>query len=254
MKRILLLSLYLIASFWLQAQESADYYDVIYLKDGSEYRGQIIAFDPQQITIKWLGGHGQVFLRADIQKVIQEPINSSGKHKKPYEFKEQGIYKAIFASFTGGTAAWNDVFAKGIGMKGVVGYQWNRWMGTGLGFGVETYYPTQGEMLYPLFLELRGYFNESNASFYYSLASGYSFAIKNEEAGISDAKGGLLFHPALGLRLGGSANANFTIDVGVQLQKARFTRAYNNWRGIGTEMQEYKMFYQRIAIRLGMLF
>ena len=250
MKRIILLCLYLIAGFWLQAQETADDYEVIYLKDGSEYRGEVIAFDPEYIKIKTRGGHELVFYRKDIKKVVQEPVQSTMRTRKPYEFKEQGIYKAIFASFTGGTAAWNDDFAKGVGLKGVVGYQWNRMLGTGLGLGLETYNPTQGEILYPVFVELRGYFNESNASFYYTFAGGYSFAIPNEEAGISDAKGGLLFHPAIGLRLGGSANANFTIDIGMQLQKARFTRPDFNWGGT----KEYKMYYQRIAVRLGMLF
>jgi len=250
MKKIILLSLYLITGFWLQAQETADYYDVIYLKDGSEYRGEVIAFDPEYIKIKIRGGHELVLDRNNIKKVVQEPIGPQKKLRKSYEFKEQGIYKAVFASFTGGTAAWNDDIAKGIGLKGVVGYQWNRMLGAGLGLGVETYNPTQGEMLYPVFAELRGYFNQSNNSFYYTLAGGYSFAIANEEADISDAKGGFLFHPAIGLRLGGSANANFTIDIGMQLQKARFTRPDFNWGGT----KEYKMYYQRIAIRMGMLF
>lgn len=239
-------------SLFAQSKQ-ATHYDVVYLKDGSEFRGELLEYQPSYIKIKALGGKELVFERTEVEKLIQEPIPITTKGtKKPYAFKEEGLYQAVFASFLPGTAAWNDDFAEGYGIRGVVGKQWNRWIGTGIGLGIENYYPTQGETVYPLFLELRGYLTAQNVAPYYTLAGGYSFTIKNEEAGVTDAKGGYLIHPAIGLRLGGSAKANFTIDAGVQLQKATFTRGGNAWRG--AETQEYKMFYKRLAIRLGMLF
>ena len=239
-------------SLYAQSKK-ATHYDVIYLKDGSEFRGELLEYQPTYIKIKALGGKKIVFERTEVEKIIQEPIQIVSKgNKKSYAFKEQGLYQAVFASFLPGTAAWNDDFAEGFGFRGVVGKQWNRWIGTGIGLGIENYYPTQGETVYPLFLELRGYLAAQNVAPYYTLAGGYSFTIKNEEAGIVDAKGGYLLHPAVGLRFGGSAKTNFTLDVGIQLQKATFTRGGNTWRG--AETQEYQMLYKRLAIRLGMLF
>ncbi len=254
MKNIILITLYLLTTLSLFAQsKKTTHYDVVYLKDGSEFRGELIEYQPSYIKIKALGGKEIIFDRAEVEKLIQEPIPNPPKGiKKPYAFKEQGLYQAVVASFLPGTAAWNDDFAKGYGIRGVVGKQWNRWIGTGIGLGIENYYPTQGETVYPLFLELRGYLTAQNVAPYYTLAGGYSFTIKNEEAGISDAKGGYLVHPAIGLRFGGSEKTNFTLDAGVQFQKATFTRGGNTWRG--AETQEYKMFYKRLAIRLGMLF
>jgi len=250
MKNIVLIIFCLLTTLSLFAQaKKMTHYDVVYLKDGSEFRGELLEYQPSYVKLKALGEKELVFDQTDVEKVIQEPIQIVNKRtKKPYAFKEQGWYQAIFASYTPGTAAWNDDYAEGFGFKGVVGKQWNRWIGTGIGVGIENYYPTQGETVYPLFLELRGYLTAQNVAPYYTLAGGYSFTIKNEEAGITDAKGGYLVHPAIGLRFGGSAKTNFTLDAGIQVQKATFTRG-NPW-----DTQEYRMLYKRLAIRVGMLF
>lgn len=251
MKKILLLSFFMSLLFQVRAQEQI-HYDVIYLKNGSEFRGELLEYEADYVKLRALGGRELTFQHKQIKKIVQEPIKGKWKERKPYEFKEQGVYKAIFGSITAGTFAWNDEFASGLGFKGVVGYQWNRWFGAGLGLGIENYYLNHGETVYPLFAEVRGYLSKENVAPYYSVSGGYSFTIKNEEAGISEASGGYLIHPAFGLRLGGSSKTNFTVDAGIQFQKARFVRSFNVWRG--PETQENRMLYQRLTIRLGMLF
>lgn len=250
--KTIIISLILSISFLLQAQEQRIHYDVVYLKNGSEFRGELLEYQPDYVKLKALGGRELTFQQKQIKKIVQEPIRSNWKERKPYEFKERGIYKAVLGSANFGTFAWNDDGANGLGFKGIVGYQWNRWIGAGIGIGIENYYLNQGETVYPIFAEIRGYLRKQNVSPYYSFSGGYSFTIKNEEAGITDASGGYLLHPALGIRFGGSANANFTVDAGLQFQKASFTRAFNGWNG--PETSEHRMLYQRLAIRLGMLF
>ena len=251
MKKLIILSLAFFFMYGLSAQEKATHYDVIYLKDGSEFRGALLEYQPTYVTIKALGGKELRFEKDQIAKVVQEPI-IVGKAKKPYLFKERGVYKALLFSVTPGTAAWNDDFAKGYGGKAVVGYQWNRWIGTGLGVGIENYYPGQGETVYPVFLELRGYLKEDNIAPYYTFSGGYAFTIVDEESRIIESKGGTLIHPAIGVRFGASDKANFTMDIGVQLQKATFGRGANGWGGL--ETVDYQMYYKRLAIRMGLLF
>lgn len=252
MKKILIIVLSLFLCLSVHAQER-QHYDVIYLKNGSEFRGELLEYDTDQVTIKALGGKKLTFQQSQIKKIVQEPFNNTiEKPRKPYQFKEVGIYKALFGSFTSGTFAWDSDFASGFGFKGVVGYQINRWFGAGIGAGIENYYLNEGETVYPVFAEVRGYLTNKNVAPYYSVSGGYSFTIVNEEAGISDASGGYLFHPALGIRFGGAPNVNATLDVGVQIQKATFIREITSWRG--SETLENRMTYQRLSIRLGLLF
>ena len=251
MKRIIVFAILIVTAWSLQAQERF-HYDVIYLKNGSEFRGELLDYQPDFVKLRALGGKVITFQQKEIKKIVQEPINGKRRTPKPYQFKEKGVYKALFGNINAGTFAWRDESTFGLGFKGLVGYQWNRWLGTGIGLGVENYYLNQGETVYPLFAEVRGYLVPENIAPYYSISGGYSFTIKNEEAGIIDANGGWMIHPAFGIRWGGSSKVNFTVDAGVQLQKATFVRGINPWGG--PDIQENRMTYHRLAIRFGMLF
>ena len=57
-----------------------------------------------------------------------------------------------------------------------------------------------------------------------------------------------MIHPAIGLRLGGSDNANFVVDIGYKLQKAEFE---TDWIW---EQNVRKMTFNRIVLRTGILF
>ena len=247
----------LLTSFGLAAQEEVSvqeevlYEDVVYLINGSVFRGQILSYHSNgQLVLKALGGHELTFSANVIKKVVQERITSAGKKKdKSYAFKEKGIYHQSSLSINSGSTAWNGNLIIGSGFQHIVGYQFMRQLGLGMGLGVDYYNIPAREIVFPLFVELRTYLNENNTAPFFALASGYSFAFKNEDRGIIDAKGGFMTYPSFGFRLGASDETNVTLDAGVKFQKSTFTRA-----GWALESFTQEMLYKRLTIRLGLLF
>ena len=236
--------------------------DVIYLKDGSIFRGTIQEYIPKEkLIIKSLTGAILTFNGNKVKYVRQEILDDAGhivsprfKLKKEYAFKEKGKYFVFAASSLGGTSAWfnQEEIIVGASFSGIAGYQLNRFLGAGLGAGIDYYYVFAGETVYPLFVELRGYLQKKNVSPYYSVAGGYSFAFKNDNRDVISAVGGFMFHPTIGLRFGGSSNTNFLLDIGTKFQKASFTRR-RNWGGPNDSIRQ-NMKYKRFTIRAGIIF
>ena len=245
-----------------QATKMPPSIDVVYLKGGSIFRGIIQEYQPdEKLVIKTLTGSVLTFKGNQIKYVRQELLDKEGniihtklKTEKAYAFKEKGKYFVFTAATLSGTSAWinQENIIVGTSLSGIAGYQFNRLLGTGLGVGVDYYYLFAGETVYPLFVEIRGYLQKKNQSPYYSLAGGYSFAFKNDNRDVLNATGGFLFYPTIGLRFGGSAHTNFTLDLGAKFQKASFTRR-RNWGGINDSLRQ-NMFYKRLSIRAGIIF
>ncbi|MCB0570326.1 MAG: hypothetical protein KDC66_11205, partial [Phaeodactylibacter sp.] len=122
--------------------------------------------------------------------------------------------------------------------------------GLGIGLGIDTYSFDDGQSIYPLFVEARGYFLPKPVTPYYTFDAGYGFAFPNREEQITGAEGGLLFRGALGLRLGADSDTNVAIGVGYQYQKARLER--QDFQGAELEIRE--LAYNRIVMRVGLIF
>lgn len=262
----------LLGSICAQAQQSQK--DVIYLKDGTAYWGNIVSEEAgRRVFIRLSGGDIIKLDYANIEKIekgISAPdsdtpnnqqlkgkqkkgskasdIYESGATKKQYSFKEKGGYNttSLGANFAGGEIET----VVGLGFHHVSGYQFNRWMGAGLGFGVDAYSLNRTEMIIPLFAEARGYFNQKRFAPFYTMSLGYGFALKNEREGITEAKGGWMIHPAIGIRLGADKGLNTTLDLGYRFQAASFSRTFL-FNG-DTEVRDVT--YQRLMLRMGILF
>ena len=240
----------------LQAQAGID---VIHLKNGSRFEGKILEHQPGSNFRVQLRSGGEIeFTEEEVSRIEQgqQGLDSGGQATEPgtrekgnaYAFKEKGVYNATYFSTLSGSA--NDNFQLGLGLHNITGYQFHRMLGLGLGFGVDTYSFDNGETLYPVFAEARGYLSKRRIAPYYSGSLGYGFAFKNSDERINKADGGLFFRTALGLRLGADKDANVLMDVGYQFQEAFFERR----TGVQNEIEEKRLEFNRIVIRIGLIF
>ena len=241
------------------------YVDVIKLRGGVEFRGKIIKYLHNQfVTLQTPDGQVHNFNAKDVKKITQERIDQFGeshRESRPYAFQEEGRYFAFYAGLIGGTAAGPGVTDRVMGneISLVIGHQFNRWIGMGLGVGASYFYPGAGEGVYPLFVEARGYLNQLKIAPYYSVSAGYGFAFKNEDRNIMSAEGGPMFHPAIGFRFGAAPKINFVMDIGVKFQNATYMRDTRGWGWGGWIPEEpnfttHHMYYKRLEIRAGMVF
>jgi len=241
------------------AQISSDDLSIVYTKNGSIIKGHIVEYDQSnQLKLKLINGTIITLNSKKIKKIYSNGLLIDQPKKnlvakqiiKEYAFSEMGVYFASSLPIMIGHQVWNNNPTLGIGFHQTVGYHFNRYFGAGLGLGFDAYYPSSGQKFIPIYAEARGYMLNDWVTPMYSVAAGYGLIpnTNSSDVNLTDKKGGLFFHPAIGFRVGAAENANFTIDFGFKYQKGSFV--YNEWGNINS--QEVK--FQRFTLRTGIVF
>lgn len=246
---VLLALLFALTSY---AQTASPVVDVIYLKSGGSYSGEIISYrQGVKVVLKQPDGKEIDIPESDIRKIVQGvrfDENGPGmqKEKKTFRAKTSGLYNTTLLAFAMGSSEVNGL-ALGAGFSNVTGYQFNR-IGAGVGFGVDSY-ARRGETIYPVFAELRGLIpsKKQQANYYVSAAGGYGFAFRQAKAQVSEATGGYMVHPAIGYRVATADGLDVNLDVGIKFQKAKFTR--NLFNG---DVEIRDILYRRFVVRIGL--
>jgi hypothetical protein len=235
----------------------------VYLYDGSIYIGKITEDVPDKnIMLQLNDSMSMTLVYSQIKKIIHK--DNTGREKTnhiEYEFREKGFYNVNYASLSGGNGVTGSTEI-GFGLSSSFGYMFNKYIGLGIGIGVDKfdvlnvknnnqYYYNFIESpftnTYPLFIEARGYFYGKMNAYYYSFSAGYGLVNKNEDLGLLQAHGGLMYYPAIGIRFGGKNHFNFCMDFGLKIQKADFV--IQNFFESGTD--HYFVDYKRFILRLG---
>lgn len=232
----------------IKAQQN-DYADKVYLINGSIIKGKIIYYQPND-TLQMQMSSGLIgrFFPNQIRKVVMHDIAEAktARVEKPYNFRERGLYDALSFSINLGRSSQTH---QGIGFQNVVGYQFNQFVGSGIGVGYDSYYVSNGESnVLSVFGEYRGYLSKRNTSEYWTFAAGYGQPshIKNDY--LTNLKGSFMVQPTIGFRFGASNRYNFFADLGFRLQQIRFENN-NEW-----SQNHYTVTYRRWILRGGILF
>lgn len=256
---ILLLSLCsLIAINTLHAQE-VPREDVVYLKNGSVIRGQILEYQPEgNIKVEIQGGSILVYKTSDVLKVQKEPMKNPPpqyyskdalKEKNPPILKTKGMYHFIGGGNLFGVNDWGSP-SVGLSLTYTGGYQVNNYLAVGAGIGFKTLFNQYNFV--PVFADIRGYLFKKPTSIYYNLELGYNIALKTQSwewNSTQKAEGGIYARPAIGVRVGSRKRTNFLFDIGLTIMGARYV--YEDWNG--NPVIEKRTFY-RPSIRCGILF
>ncbi len=228
------------------AQQKENCRDVVYLTNGSVFRGKIIEYqhDGELIMESWNGG--QLRLPAQNVKKIEQKCRDEKRVpmlQRTYTFRESGWYHATRAE-----AIWGQS-GVGFGLQHSSGLQFNRLIGVGIGAGIENLTPKTNDVsTYPIFVEARGYLSPKSISPFYALGFGWAFAGKENDFdnGIDENwSGGRMSQWQIGYRLGN----NLTLHGGLRLQ--RKTRNWQEWWG-GQRVDKIRQ--KRFEFGLGILF
>ena len=149
-----------------------------------------------------------------------------------------------------GRTWWNESVT-GFSLYNSTGYLFSRWLGVGLGLGIDAYSPYVNQInqaTYPVFIEARGYLMASNMAPFYNFSAGWGFAggRSNARFGYDDQwRGGWLLHGRLGYRLGN----HFTIFGGL-----RFQRQDRVWTHFQDQSEgKDRILHRRFELGLGLL-
>ncbi len=252
-KHLLLTAFLLAFTLCAYAQKKAE--DVVYMKNGDTYKGEIVRYvQGDKMQFRQTDGNEIELMEKDIRKIVQgteyeavvEGSTAVASKNTPVKLRTKGIYNTTSLLFALGSSDANGI-ALGAGLGNVTGYMLATWLGAGIGIGVDNY-ARRGETIYPVFGELRTYFpSKTTRSFYTTLAGGYGFAFKRESLDIVEAEGGLLIYPAIGIRLSSLEGLDVNIDFGFKYQEATFTRQLS-----GGDVELRNLTYQRFVLRAGL--
>lgn len=249
----MLLCMLLASSLFAQKKHPNE--DVVYLQNGSVLRGEILDSIPAgNIRVRILGGSVLVYPMAEVARIASEPSNNfvrilAEKHVP----KSRGFYHLPQAALLFGENQWGDLNI-GFTLQHTSGYRFNRFLGVGLGLGLEQYVNGNSAApvwSIPLYAEVRGHLLDRSFSPFYSVALGYGQPIGSGNAGSSS--GGIYFNPAIGLRFPSTKLGHVTLDLGLKLQQLN-RRDPQEWWGAPPFGAVERTLYKRWALRLGIAF
>lgn len=251
--------------------------DFLYLYNGSIFKGNIISETPQEVVLQLTNNKIVKFMAKEIKSIQRNrPANSKPsveesepytgasnthnydyryisaakkpKEKKEYAFREQGWFNRT--SFTMPNGVYQSEALFGAGLHHLTGYQFNRMLGVGLGLGFDSFHPERGENVASVYGEVQSFLTKAKTAPFASFGAGYGFAFRNRNNFITNAQGGLRFHPAVGLRLGADKDLNLLLDVGYIFQTATYTRKFD----FIDQTEVRKIDFRRFTLRLGAMF
>ena len=234
-----------------KAQQN-EYADKVYFNNGSLIVCKIVYYQPND-TLKVQMESGQMahFYPHQIKKIVMYEATKGkvSRAEKAYNFKERGTYDAFSIGLNFGQLSQSSRRLMGLDIQNVVGFQFNRWAGGGIGMGLNSYYFLYGASnVLSIFGEYRGYLGKRNTSEYWTFAAGFGQPLKNKTENLTNLKGGFMIQPTVGWRFGASRRYNFFADLGFRLQQVQY-ESNNTW-----SENHYKVTYRRWILRGGILF
>lgn len=228
--------------------EAQYYEEVIYLKNGSVLRGDVLEQTQEEIKIKIAGGSVLVYKMSEVERIAKEEKKfKEKKQSKDFTVQDTGYYHSVTFGLLPGQGEFGN-FAFGGSLHYVFGYQYKPIIGAGIGIGADSYIYSEIRNVIPVYLEVRGYLKNQPFAPYYSLQAGYGFALVNDTWNMTDATGGIMIHPKVGFRFPSRTNAAFTTEIGYLFQKASFT--FDDWQG----RYQDDVNFRRISVRFGVIF
>lgn len=251
--RLLGLGLLLGQPWLLSAQETAapspPCRDVLHLHKGSVLRGQIVATQNEGKTLlfRTWGGAEMEIARQEVLYIRQRCHD--GRAPRSYTFREHGWYHHTRLGGLIGQTYYDGV-RTGFQLQHSSGWMFSRFVGVGLGTGVEFFDGRGNEpAVYPVFAEVRGYLLPQRITPFYALAAGWGFSGKKGTSTWGETetwKGGWAAQATIGYRIGNY----FTIQTGLRLQH-RAREWSSPWWNPDTNTD--RLLYKRIMLGVGIL-
>ena len=228
MKRLLIILLFVFPFNELLAQSG--YEDVVYLKNGSVYRGVIIEQVPG-VSLKIEMADRNVFSvkMEEVARMTKEEVPNKKKIKATNEnYKKKGYIKIFefYQMFTledqadYETYEYHDSDVRyGLGAEMINGYQFNAHLSAGLGLGLNIYYQ---KTLLPAYADLRVNFLKKKSSPFGVLQIGYAFdsdELPGAGTGNNEFDGGFLLNPSIGFRFFVRPKRAYIFSLGYRYQE-----------------------------------
>ena len=274
------LLVFLLFSVVAVAQRSG-YSDIVYLKNGSVFRGKIVEYTPgERLKIELYGANVITIQDADIERVVQsvepEPDTETtdptqraldeGRRtaprrvdtfpdlmEEPYQprvlppLRKTGLYDVVQLGFLA-SAGGDGGGVIGLSAGNVLGYAFTPLYGVGLGVSYDGYRPSRAETILSLYAEGRIQPLPNHREWFATLGAGYGFAQRSQALMVRDAAGGPMGTFSIGYRFPTMDQSEILVEYGLRYQEANFVRDLPNG-----DIEFRDITYLRNVIRISMV-
>lgn len=216
--------------------------DIVYLKDGSIIKGQIVGFDSlDHLRVKT--GSSDFFLvpKSSIKKFR---INGEQTISENIAFeKSKGFINITQIGFICGKSE------NSASVETYNGYRFNPHISIGLASGIVVY---ERGMLIPVGIGTQAILLNKKVSPTAFMSAGKGLSV-TPRINNTELKGGPYWSARVGIRVKNGANSAFTFQIGYNCQKSSLRSSYGTWDGKENFTIE-KSTYRRMAFMLGFSF
>jgi hypothetical protein len=231
----------------IESQGQKGSVDVVYLKNGEVFRGEIKEYpDPSRVCLKTLCLNTRLFPTADIDRIERDKINLL--HQLPgLESSERGYFNRTGLGVLIGSGNQQNNLVLSLQM--VNGYKIRGKYYPGIGTGIEFYdhavLPAWGDFTYVM--------GRQRVNPFLRAGAGYSLALEDppDQWGTStDHRGGVLCLAGVGtlVRTGISSSLVISVVYRFQSLKSVYTEAWNE------DVLNLERQYNRLSLRVGFMF
>ena len=228
--------------------------DIIYLKNGSIIKGQILKEDQSftntegVVRIKTKDNSLWVFKAVEIDSIRQSQPNSG------YDY-HPGYFNLTEAGILAGNS--KNKYEAPFSLMNISGWQFKNRFSAGVGAGVEM----MSETYLPVVADFRYHLKSQGVNPFFSIQAGYTFALDKPDpqyvytyTGIwggsgstlqMKAQGGFLLNPSVGLITPINESMSLTFSAGYRIMRHRYHREDN---------YNIDMDYNRLSVKIGLLF
>ncbi|MFK7799793.1 MAG: hypothetical protein AB8E82_20225 [Aureispira sp.] len=266
---LFVISCFFSATLWAQTTLE----DVVYLKNGSIIRGQVLEYDPSaNVKIQIKGGSILVYASSEVTKMEKvevktekEPTNTtvipleiieSGENTNKVIWEQHVPAKGMYGTASvGNTLPSRGSFIPlpGFTLDGTIGYRIHHAFAPAIGVG--TMFDFTQSFVYT-YASIKGDILNKSFSPYYLIDVGYGAPLstfapvqRGDVQEVTVMQGGLFMRPSIGFRFASRNKIHTFLDIGVHIQNVYYEgRTWNNF----TYTEQYT--YIRPSIRVGMTF
>ncbi|NJO92416.1 MAG: hypothetical protein HC831_28185 [Chloroflexia bacterium] len=227
---------------------------VVYLRNGSIIRGEIIKQTADSLRIETNCNSLIILSQSDVLEIKSETTDSqSNIRKNDYPLNgSKGFYSYTTIGMLTGNSEVTDDFTFSFHTN--IGYEFSHLIGIGVGVGVEH---LKTELL-PVYASFKSHLRNKPNSPFISLSVGYSFPLsetkRKDEYTDYSYDGGFGFGVDLGISSFKTKNYAFTITAGYKYQIVKETSDIYYW-WYSSESKEVNTYqFNKIAVRMGFMF
>lgn len=269
--------MFLLFSVVATAQRSG-YSDIVYLKNGSVFRGKIVEYTPgERLKIELYGANVITIRDADIERVVQSvepteatppPPGADGQSadtrtprrvdtfpdlmEEPFRprvlppLRKTGLYDIVQLGFLA-SAGGDGGSIIGLSASNILGYAPSPRYGVGLGISYDGYRPSRAETILSLYAEGRLH-PLPQRNWFVAGGAGYGFAQRSDALNVTEADGGPMGTFTIGYRFPTMDQSEILVEYGLRYQEAFFQRRLPN-----NDIEERSVTYLRNVLRISMV-